>query len=106
MKDPTDLENGTEVYFKLRTGTVFKGTIVGRDELVKQYAATDYSDEDNLVKVDIDRDARPSDDDLPDHLAPREYQPNGSDELFRGAYTIDASEQHYIVAPKNLVEVL
>lgn len=107
MVNPANLDNGTEVFFKIGTGTVFRGEIVGRDELMKQYAATDYSDEDNLVRVEIDRDTSHSDEDLPDHLAPSRYQPNkGDGSLFRDAYTIDAKEQHYIVTPDTLVEIL
>lgn len=106
-KNPADLENGTVVYFEIGTGTVFKGTIVGRDRLEREHAYSDYSDEDNLARVEIDFETSVSDDGLPDHVAPEEYQPDDNDGwVFRDSYTIDAEEQHYIVRPSSLVEVL
>lgn len=106
MNDPADLENGTEVYVTIGTGTVVKGTIVGREELKRKYAYSDYDDADNLVRVDIDWGPTPTGDEVPDHIAPDKFQTGPSDALFRDAYTIDAEEQHYIVRPDNLVKVL
>jgi len=103
---PSELSNGTEVYFETGVGTVFKGTIVGRDELQKHYAFSQYEESDNLVRVDIDFMAQHTEDGLPDHMAPDQYQPPDDDAVFRDAYTIDAEEQHYIVTQQNLVEVL
>lgn len=103
--NPSELAVGTEVYFEIGTGTVFKGEIVGRDELSKHYPSSDYSSEDTLVRVDIDTSASHRDDGTPDHMAPKSYQPQG-DAVFRDAYTIDAEEQHYIVTLSNLVEIV
>lgn len=104
--NPSELTVGTEVYFETGTGTVFKGEVVGRDELAKHYPSSDYSEEDTLVRVDIDIDSTYRDAGTPDHMAPKSYQPRGDEAVFRDAYTIDAEEQHYIVTPENLVEVL
>lgn len=104
---PAELESGTEVFFEIGTGSVFRGEVVGREELKKQYAFTDYGENDTLVRVDIDRETHPSDDGLPDHMAPEDYQSKSGDgSMFRDSYTIDAEEQHYILRPSNLVEVL
>lgn len=94
MKNPSELDVGTKVYFKIATGTVFQGHICD--------GSTKNSDQ-TIVKVNIDMDTHIRDDSLPDHLAPSEYQPEN---VFRDGYTIDADEQTYTLTKNNLVEIL
>ena len=93
MKNPSELDAGTTVYFEIKTGTVLKGTVC---------AGQTHSDS-TKVKVNIDTETRVRDDSLPSHLAPSEYQ---SENVFRDGYTIDADEQTYTLTKDNLVEIV
>ena len=106
--NPAELENGTEIYFETFAGVVFHGTIVGQDVLKEKFAYSDYSDDCNVASVSIDKTVSPTDDELPNHIAPRRVQPLDAEQtsVLRDAYTIDAEEQHYIVSSSNLVEIL
>lgn len=105
--EPSEIESGTTVYFKIGTGTVFKGEVVGRDKLKKHFAQ--FNSKDNLVKVSIDQKTTPSDTDTPKHVAPKEFQPDSvkqSDSFFRDSYTIDTNIQHYRLTSENLIKIL
>jgi len=105
--NPAELENGTEVYFRTGVDTVFKGIVIGREELQRHFSYGSYDDSDTLVRVDIDRTGHHTDDSLPEHMAPESYQNKASDDqIFRDAYTIDAEDQRYILTPDNLIEIL
>jgi len=106
--NPAELENGTEVYFETFAGVVFRGTIVGQDVLTEKFAYSDYNDDCNVVRVNIDKTVSPTDNELPKHIAPNHVQPSDAEQtsVLRDAYTIDAEEQHYIVSSNNLVEIL
>ena len=106
--NPAELENGTEVYFETFAGVVFRGTVVGQDVLTEKFTYSNYDDDCNVVRVNIDKTISSTDDELPNHIAPKRVQPSDTEQtsVLRDAYTIDAEEQHYIVSSNNLVEIL
>lgn len=105
MVSPTELQNGTNIYFKVGTGTVFEGEVLGEEQLIEEFPANSFEEPATLVRVYVDQETNPEDEDLPDHIAPEQYQ-NQSTQFDRDAYKMTTNTPEYIVREEDIVEVL